>query len=490
MLRLLRFDNQCQIDGEDDNDIFKQLDEHLSYKILGAEYSKAYKGYTNNRGEEVSWDGIKHIMTSSGRFPPGLFERVIDFYRSKGIFPQVIDRREPKTSSVEFDISKRLIELGKTPRPYQIEATEKAAAVERGIIRLATGAGKTLIAAMITAKLNKSTIIYVIGTDLLYQLQKLFADIFQQEIGIIGDGHCEIKDINIATIWSIGKVLGVSKTTIDDDEEKEKAIDPDKFRQIKHLLLNTKTHIMDECHLAACDTVQDIARNINAEYVYGMSASPWRDDGADMLIEAFLGKKVVDYSARKLIKMGYLVNPDIRFLAPTPFPRKKAPYQTVYSKYIIENEQRNALIVKAATKLVEQGFPTMVLFNAIKHGDILHNMLKKNIPVAILSGKDSTKIRDKVKDDIESGKTNCVLASKIFDIGVDLPTMSGLVVSGAGKSSVRALQRIGRVIRLSPGKTKAAVFDFADQAPYLKNHAQARKNIYEAEFDVSWPKRI
>src|SRR5690606_34129193 len=145
----------------------------------------------------------------------------------------------------------------------------------------------TLIAALIAAKLGKPTIIYVIGRDLLYQLQKFFKNIFDQEIGIIGDGKCEIKDINIATVWSVGQALGLKKNaSLDDSSDKEKNLDPEKFRKVKEMLLNTSVHIMDECHLAACDTVQTISRHIKAEYVYGMSASPWRDDGADMLIEA------------------------------------------------------------------------------------------------------------------------------------------------------------------------------------------------------------
>ena len=72
-------------------------------------------------------------------------------------------------------------------------------------------------------------------------------------------------------------------------------------------------------------------------------------------------------------------------------------------------------------------------------------------------------------------------------MGIDLPILSGLVIAGAGKSSVRALQRIGRVIRPYKGKKVAAVLDFADQAPYLINHAIARKEIYQTEFDVTWP---
>jgi superfamily II DNA or RNA helicase len=485
---IIRYQNSCKIIHEDSEEVFKNLDKHLSYKIPGAEFSKAFKGYVNDAGEEVSWDGRRHIMTSTGKFPVGLLPRVLDFYKSKGIYPEIIDERPPPTIGKSIDITNSLKDLNKIPREYQIEAANVASGTDRGIIRAATGAGKTLIAALIAANLGKSTIIYVIGKDLLYQLQKFFQKIFGIEIGIIGDGKCEIRDINIATVWSVGKVLGLNKAkSLDDENSKEKSIDPSKFKKIKQMLLDARVHIMDECHLAACDTVQAISRNIKGEHVYGMSASPWRDDNADLLIEAFLGKRIIDISARSLIEQNYLVEPDIRFLAPKPYKYKSGKYPRVYSKYITENDQRNAMIIQGAEKLVQQGFPTLVLFHSINHGDLLYSKISEKVPTALLSGKDSSKQREKIKEELESGKIKCICASKIFDIGVDLPTLSGLIIAGGGKSSVRALQRIGRVIRPAPGKTKAAVIDFADQAPHLLDHAETRKRIYSEEFSVKWP---
>jgi len=489
VVAIIRHQNSCKVVEEDDEEILEALDTELSFKILGAEFSQAYKGYTNAMGEEVSWDGKRHILSSSGKFPVGLLPRVMDFYAAKGIHPMIIDERPPIEKSVPIDIANNLRAIGKEARPYQEYAVNKAIETDRGIIRLATGGGKTLIAALITAKLGKPTIIYVIGKDLLYQLQDFFSHIFSEQIGIIGDGRCEIRNINIATVWSVGQALGLKgSATIDDEGELEKKIDPDKFRKIKEMLLNSSVHIMDECHLAACDTVQIISRNIKAEYVYGMSASPWRDDGADILIEAFLGKKIVDVSARELIKQGYLVQPNIRFLAPKPYPFMSGKYPRIYTKYIVENEQRNSMVLKATTSLVEQGFVPLVLFHTIKHGDVLYDQLKKIVPTGLLSGKDSAKQREKIKDELEDSKIKCLVASKIFDIGVDLPILSGLVIAGAGKSSVRALQRIGRVIRPYPGKKMSAIIDFADQAPYLMQHAEIRREIYESEFDVTWPR--
>ncbi len=58
---------------------------------------------------------------------------------------------------------------------------------------------------------------------------------------------------------------------------------------------------------------------------------------------------------------------------------------------------------------------------------------------------------------------------------------SALILAGGGKSRLRALQRIGRVIRSFPGKTMSAVVDFYDQAKFLKNHSEVRYATYCSE---------
>ncbi len=491
MIEILRHPNICQVLGEDDVERFKKLDSELSFFIQGAEHTKAYKGYTNELGEDISWDGIHHVMSSSGKFPAGLFNRVIRFYGEYGISPRVIDKRVFSKSS-SIDILPRLKQMGKVPRDYQIKTGDLALENDRGIMRLATGSGKTICAALMTAKVNLPTIVYVIGKDLLYQFQELFQDIFQKPIGIIGDGQCEIHDINIATVCSVGRAFGIKEAvTIDDDETLSEAeLEPEKAKLIRSMVVNSKLHIFDECHLCSAPVIRIIGDNITGERVFGMSASPWRDDGSDLLIEAMLGDRLIDLSAKYMIERGYLTKPVIRFLSvpKNRFP-KKTKYQTVYKHYIVENDQRNNMVCTAATKLTEQNFLTLVLFNSINHGEILYDLISKNISCELLSGKDSKKQRESVKNKLYSGEIKCIIASKIFDIGVDIPILSALINAAGGKSSVRTLQRVGRVIRLADGKTISAVIDFADQSNFVDNHAERRCEILKTEFDVQWPSK-
>lgn len=494
MSKLIIKNKLCKI-VEENKQLLEKLDLELSYDVIGAEYSSAYKrGYMDPfSGQYVNWDGKNYLLNDDLSFKYGLKDRVINFYKKNNIELEIEDLRPKKSKANPINIQLELKKNNKTPRDYQIKAAEVAIQNDFGIIRAATGSGKTLIVTLIVAMLGKKSAVFVIGTDLLYQFHEFFTKIFpNKKIGIIGDGLCEIGDINIISVWTAGKAFGLNdKSILLENDEKEKSLNDDNKEKIINLLSKCKVFIFDECHICSCSTVQTITSNIEPEHVYGMSASPWRDDGSDLLIESVLGSRIVDISATKLINEGYLVKPIIKFVrVPQYHKALKKNYQSVYRTYICENDVRNNLIVDYTEKLVKLGYKPLVLYNSVKHGEILQGLISKKVSCVLLSGKDKMEVRKKAKQDIESGEIQVIIASKIFDIGVDIPALSGLIVAGSGKSSVRALQRIGRVIRPYKGKKQAAIVDFIDQTHYLKKHSQARKKIYSLEegFDVKWQK--
>jgi superfamily II DNA or RNA helicase len=491
MVTIIRHQRTCKI-ITDDEDLLQDLDNELSFTVPGAEFIKsAYSRY--EAGNYVAWDGVTRLLKPNCTFASGLYHRVLDFLSNRGVVPDIEDARPAFSESNPIDIIPRLKELNKIPRSYQVEISDMAIQCDRGTIRACTGCGKSVIIALITAKLGKPTLILVVGIDLLYQMHKLFTDVFQKEIGIIGDGNCVIKDINIASVWTLGKVLNTKDAVVNTEEDdKERVISKERYQDIRQMLATTKVVQIDEAHYCGSNTLLEINNEVrSADHVIGLSASPFdRDDNRDMLVESVIGRKMVDLSAKEMIAQGFLVEPVIKFLAPEPYPYKSGAYQKIYSKYIVENEQRNGMAVKATLKMIEQGFVPLVLFNNLKHGNILFEMLKDKASVALLSGKDSSDVREKIKKDIEDGNIKCVIASRIFDQGIDVPRLSGLVITCGGCSTIKCIQRLGRVIRPYPGKTVAAVVDFADQAPYLNKHAQRRREVYEREFKVQWPATV
>jgi len=494
MTKILVRPTTCQIIEESDANHLLALDKALSFYVQGAEHMAAFKGFFNRNGDFVKWDGFRKLLTPSLQFPTGLLQRVEDFYQEAGKTFEVVDKRPPKSIGKPRNILDNLRKIGKEPYPYQIEIMDVIDKNDRGIIKVATGGGKSLIAALIAAKLGKKAIIYVIGKDLLYQFHAFFSQCFDEEIGIIGDGECVIRDINIASIWTVGQAIGMNKKNILlDSEDDEKDVGKNKYADIVKMMKESKLHIIDECHMSACETIQQVYKFSNPEHLYGLSGSPWRDDGADLLIESVLGRYIVNISASQLIASGHLAQAIIRFRVVPPYPYElERVYQSTYKKYVVENDARNGLILDAAKTLVGKGYQTLVLFSSLKHGKILYDLFKQHMKCAILDGSNDKDEREQVKKDLENRKIDCILASKIFDIGVDIPSLAGLVIACGGKSTVKALQRVGRVIRKYPGKKFAVIIDFVDQAPFLDNHSKIRYKIYVSEkgFDVSWPKEI
>jgi superfamily II DNA or RNA helicase len=500
MSKIIIYGQICEIQDEDDCEFLRNLDEELSFEVLGHEFMAGFKkGFWRN-GKLNHWDGKQNLLSRDLRFARGLLQRVLDFYKAHNKEVEIEDHRPPQTISEPIDISSRLKEMGKEPYYYQIDALEAAKNSKNnmGILKLSTGAGKSLLVAMMCAYFNKPTIVFVVGKSLLFQLHNFFSEIFNdRKIGIIGDGLCDIVEdgINIATVWSCAVALG-DKYTKAEEEESEKKLDENKYVKIQDMLKKVKVEIFDECHLVCCSSIEKInsftSTNSFVEKIFGCSASPWRDDKKDLLLEAMLGHRIIDIPASQLISEGFLVKPYIKFI-PVPampgFDGKGSEYKTIYKQYICDNPVRNLICVQATQKLVEAGYKTLVLYNTIEHGKTLYSMISEKMSCALLSGKDSEEIRDQTLKDINDGKIKCIIASKIFDLGVDAPSLSGLVNCGGGKSSIRILQKTGRIIRRFPGKNKSAMIDFIDNCKYLDKHSRIRfktLSTFEKGFDVQW----
>jgi Straboviridae ATP-dependent DNA helicase UvsW len=478
------FGNYAKLVDETDHEFLSQLNKHLSFKYAGAEFMPAFKYH--------HWDGKEYLLSKKLEFLTGLVNYVKDFYIDNGRNIEVIDERPKPTNGKKIDISSNLAKLNLNPYDYQLEAIEYAIKYDRVIFKHATGGGKSLTAALITAELGKPTIIYVISKELLHQFYEFFSLLFDQKIGIIGDGICEVENITIASVWTVGRSLGMKpKEIFLDDESSDEEFDESNAIKIIDCIKKAKIHQFDECHISAAKTIRNIYKTINPEKIYGYSGTPYRDDGADLLLTGIFGDIIHEVKASNLIKRKILAKPFIKFINIYGKANFRDTYQTVYSDHIVNNRFRNNIIASETKSLLDKGYNVLVLFKTIKHGKLLAEIFEEeDIEFEFLSGKDNAKKRKSVKDALLSGRSRCIIASTIYDIGIDVKTLSALVLTSSGKSSVKALQRIGRVIRNGNEKPMAAVVDFYDQVKYLKKHSLIRKSIYETEpeFDIFFPK--
>ena len=110
-------------------------------------------------------------------------------------------------------------------------------------------------------------------------------------------------------------------------------------------------------------------------------------------------------------------------------------------------------------------------------------MLPEGINYRYVTGKTSSQERKQIREDFQAGKVDLILASTVYDQGVNLPALDALVLADPGKSTAKALQRVGRVIRgyKEGGKKNAIVIEVFDQTHYVNNHSYGRFNIYRTE---------
>ena len=483
MIKITRNNIYCKITGLLDPNVIIKLDQALSYRLNGYMFLPSYR-----RG---TWDGRNRLFRKRSNgyfFLSGFFSKVEVILKSNYQDYEIIDERK------EVKFGKKIKTKNIETREYQQRILEACLKEKSGVVAAATGSGKSISILQLIANTNVKTIIYVIGVDLLYQLHQTIENTLGIKIGIIGDGKVDIKrKINICTIWTAATALGKKYVPLNDEDasKKEKLKNENKSKIVK-AIREAEMVLYDECQMIACRTIQEInSESIGAYYKFGFSGSPWRDSGDDLLIEVVVGKNIIEVTSSELIKKGFLVEPIIHFIAVPKMDKLSDNYQSIYKQYVVDNEVRNELIIKATNKLIDSGRKILILVKNIKHGKILLNELEQNSVVYFLRGEISSEERNQVKEDFINGNIDIIIATAIYDMGIDIKNLDALVLCGSGKSSVRTIQRLGRVLRPYPGKKNAIVIDMLDNCKYLTQHAIKRLETYrtEAGFKIKLPKR-
>jgi superfamily II DNA or RNA helicase len=285
--------------------------------------------------------------------------------------------------------------------------------------------------------------------------------------------------------YGVMSVISVKPATIDHERDKNK-------RDVYCLTVEDNHNfvaggcVVQNCHHVSCKTIQAILNNsFKARMRFGGSASPWRDDGLDILIEACFGRRLCSVDASFLIEQGYLVKPCIMFNHFKSNFGTTENFNTHYTKYIVENQIRNEWIGKRAKFHVDKGRTTIILVKWTRHAELLAELIPgAEILTSTGDFKKSPLKRKAVLDRLRSKSLMCVIGTSLLDEGVDVPSAEVGIFAGTGKSSTRALQRVGRFIRKDKNnlaKDGAFIEEFYDHTMYLADHAKARKAILGTE---------
>lgn len=462
----------------------KEIDRQTSFHMPGYKYSPKYIA--------GKWDGKRHLLNRrTQKFPAGLWPRVRRVLKDHQIDYQLVRKVRPPSPG------KGPLQCGpeRTPlRPYQSEACEAALKTRRGIIQIATGGGKTLLAAHLIRRVQQPAFFFVHTLELLYQAAELLGRELDTEIGILGDGRADLRPLTVATVQTAIRMCSSKPPTIsnpepietEDEEETGPAeqpvtVDEATRQQIQEAIARSKVAIFDECHHVPADTFYKVAmQTARAGWRIGLSATPWRDDHHDLLLEAALGRKIHVTSCSDLIDQGFLVPPRI-MMRPAPRPQRLGRglrYPDYYRLAIVENQARNRVIATQARRWAEQGRSVLILVAQVAHGRQLQAVLPE---APFTHGSLDSQTRQRYLQNLERKLHPVLIATTLADEGLDVPNLGCVILAGGGKSPTRAYQRIGRALRPADGKSEARVLDFMDEVPYLQEHSRSRLELYRQE---------
>ena len=135
---------------------------------------------------------------------------------------------------------------------------------------------------------------------------------------------------------------------------------------------------------------------------------------------------------------------------------------------------------------------TIILFDRTEMGERLYDhltMLKEQNEIdrtpLFINGSIPVAERERVRKYVEEN-SGCLLLgqSSILSTGINIKSLSKLVLMVGGKAAARTIQSIGRILRLKEGK-QAEVIDCVYSMKYSKRHFSERKRLYKEYYSLT-----
>ncbi len=358
------------------------------------------------------------------------------------------------------------------PRDYQIDGIYDALKHNRKLLIAPTASGKSLMIYGIVryyVEKKQNTLIVVPTTSLVEQMYKDFAD-YGWDVGsychkIYAGKERETESQVIITTWqSIYKL-------------------PRKYFERFSVVIG------DEAHQFKSKSLISIMTKLgNAKYRYGFTGTLDGTQTHKWVLEGLFGPSYKIIRTDELMEKGYLANLDIKIVLLKHPPRRFENFEEE-TQYIIKHQQRNNFIKNLTLDLKGN---TLVLFNRVEdHGMPLYELINsstRNKKVFFIYGGVNVEDREEVRAIAEKENNAIIVASYgTFSTGINIKNLHNIVFASPSKSRIRNLQSIGRVLRKGDNKTKATLYDLADDISYKSrknytlNHMIERVKIYSEE---------
>lgn len=338
-------------------------------------------------------------------------------------------------------------------RPYQTEALEavlssEAKGINKQLIVLPTGAGKTVIFSHLPIIRKESTPMLVIAhrAELLHQaknkIQQMNPDLIveiEQAENIAGK-----VDVVVASVPTMGRA----------NSDRIEKFPKDYF----------KTIIIDEAHHAAAPTYRRIVDYFQPNLILGVTATPQRSDST-RLIDVF--QEIVYYKTiEDLIKQGWLTRLiGYRIKTETDLTEIEVSDGDFVQSQLqdaVNNPNRNASIVAAYQQICQER-KTLVFAAGVQHAkDLALSFTKNSIVTEIILGETPDEERSTILQKFRNNEIKVLINVGVLTEGFDEPSVQAIILARPTKSTLLYTQVVGRGTRLDEGKDNCLIIDISD----------------------------
>ena len=309
---------------------------------------------------------------------------------------------------------------GRTPRTWQAAALPVALDAcrrrERGVIQAVMGSGKSIVIAEVCAAGRGRVLVTTPTIRLVEQLAKTIEERCPGEVGMYYT-HAKMADcrITVCCLPSVPALLA------DPAWPGPPAL-----------------WIADEAHREG-DGLREVAPAIAAPRAIGFTATPYRAEEEDSL--TLWDREIYSYGVAEALRDGVIV------------PFRQVPWTGT------ADVDFNAACVEMTRSAIQNG-PGLANAMNIDDAEAFANDLNiAGIRAAAIHSQQPKAEQSGILESLRTGRLQVVVHVALLTEGVDYPWLRWLLMRRPVRSRVRFAQEVGRVLRSSPGKTEAILYD-------------------------------
>ena len=220
--------------------------------------------------------------------------------------------------------------------------------------------------------------------------------------------------------------------------------------------------VVDEAHNIMAETLSRSLHHITPRYLLGLSATPYRPDELNVLIDYYFGTEKVIRELNREHHV-YKIETGIKYKI-----EKTIDGRLNWGNLLDQQSEhagRNAKIVEIVVKERERNF--LILVKRVKQGELLMSMLQE-------VGEDVTSLLGSNQEFDRESRILIGTCQKV-GVGFDHKKMDALIL--AADIEEYFIQYLGRVFRTK--EKIPIIFDLVDNQGTLKKHFSTRENVYK-----------